>query len=129
PGPARPAAPARPALARVGTGRQGPATFTPPALVAAAPWGELELIAASALPNAARPDPAHVFEPPMPVIAEIAGLWGRSTARLAESPYWAGVRKRLAAQASSEVLARAVDWIERRFGSVEMAFGAWHGDF
>jgi hypothetical protein len=106
-----------------------PATFTPPAFVAAGPWGELELIAASALPNAARPDPAQILDPPMAVIAEIAGLWGRSTARLAESPYWTGVRGRLAGQGGSELLQRAVDWIERRHGSDHIAFGAWHGDF
>jgi hypothetical protein len=107
----------------------GPKTFTPPALVAAGPWGDLELIAASALPNAARPDQAHVFDPPMAVITEIAGLWGRSTARLADSPYWAGVRERLAAQAGSEILERAAGWIERQEGATEIAFGAWHGDF
>jgi hypothetical protein len=110
-------------------GAAAPATFTPPALVAAGPWGELELLAASALPNAERPDQAQVFEPPMAVIAEIAGRGGRSTARLADSPYWAGVRERVAAQGGSQVLHRAVDWIERHFGAVEMAFGAWHGDF
>jgi hypothetical protein len=27
------------------------------------------------------------------------------------------------------VLRRAVDWIERRHGGEEIAFGAWHGDF
>jgi aminoglycoside phosphotransferase (APT) family kinase protein len=27
------------------------------------------------------------------------------------------------------VLQRAVDWIERRHGADEIAFGAWHGDF
>jgi hypothetical protein len=116
-------------LAVAGPRGTGPVTFTPPTFVAAGPWGELELIAASALPNAARPDSAHVFEPPMPVIAEIAGLGGRSTARLGESSYWAGVRERLTAQAASEIVPRAVDWIERRFGAVEMAFGTWHGDF
>jgi len=106
-----------------------PASFVPPAFVAAGPWGDLELIAASALPNAARPDPAQVFEPPMAVIAEIAGLWGRSTAPLADSPYWAGVRERLAFQGGSELVERAVDWIERHHGHDTIAFGAWHGDF
>lgn len=106
-----------------------PTTFTPPAFVAAGPWGDLELIAASALPNAARPDQAQVFDPPMAVIAEIAGLWGRSTARLAGSPYWAGVRDRVGARGGSELLQRAADWIERHHGHDEIAFGAWHGDF
>ena len=106
-----------------------PTTFTPPAFVAAGPWGGLELIAASALPNAARPDPAQILDPPMAVIAEIAGLWGRSTARLSDSPYWTGVRDRLASQDSSDLLQRAVDWIERRHGGDDIAFGAWHGDF
>jgi len=106
-----------------------PSTFTPPALVAAGPWGGLELIAASALPNAARPDAAAVFDPPMAVIAEIAGLWGRSTGHLGSSPYWADVRARMAVEGRSEVLRRAVDWVEGRYGGVTMAFGAWHGDF
>jgi hypothetical protein len=106
-----------------------PATFTPPALVGAGPWGGLDLVAASALPNAARPDAAQLFDPPMAVIAEIAGLWDRSTARLADSPYWAGVRRRLAAQGGSALLHKAVDWVEHRHGAIEIAFGAWHGDF
>jgi hypothetical protein len=106
-----------------------PSTFTPPAFVAAGPWGDLELIAASALPNAARPDPAQILDPPMAVIAEIAGLWGRSTAPLADSPYWAGVRERLGGIGGSDRLRRAVDWIERRHGHDDIAFGAWHGDF
>ncbi|HEV7862493.1 MAG TPA: hypothetical protein VGR20_07320 [Acidimicrobiia bacterium] len=116
-------------LAAAGPKGNGPTTFTPPAFIAAGPWGELELICASALPNAARPDQAQIFDPPMAVIGEIAGLWGRSTARLADSPYWAGVRTRLAAQDGSDVLVKAVDWIEKHYGAVEMAFGAWHGDF
>jgi len=107
----------------------GPSTFTPPGLVAAGPWGDLELIAQTALPNAERPDAAAVFDPPMAVIAEIAGLGGRSTARLAESPYWAGVRERLQRQGSSDLLLRVVERIEGRHGDEDIAFGAWHGDF
>ena len=114
-------------LAHLGEVR--PTSFTPPALVAAGPWQGLELVSASALPNADRPDAAQIFEPPMTVIAEIAGIWGRTTARLADSPYWAGVRERLAAQGGSETLRGAVDFVEKHHGSVEMAFGAWHGDF
>jgi hypothetical protein len=107
----------------------GPAAFTPPGLVAAGPWGELELIAQSALPNAERPDSAAVFDPPMAVIGEIAGLWGRSHGRLADSPYWAGVRQRLGTRTGSGIVRQAADRIERRHGDEEIAFGAWHGDF
>jgi hypothetical protein len=39
------------------------------------------------------------------------------------------VRDRLDAQASGDTLRSAVDWVEKQFGAVEMAFGAWHGDF
>src|SRR5581483_5457687 len=116
-------------LAAGGPNGAGPAAFTAPALVAAGPWGDLELIAQTALPNADRPDAVAVFDPPMAVIAEIAGLWGRSTARLAESPYWAGVRERLQRQGSSDLLLRVVERIEGRHGDEDIAFGAWHGDF
>jgi hypothetical protein len=114
-------------LAHLATAR--PVTFTPPALVAAGPWRELELISASALPNAERPDAAQIFDPPLAVIAEIAGLWGRSTGRLVDSPYWYGVREHVEVKGSGDTLRGAVDWIEKQFGPVEIAFGAWHGDF
>jgi hypothetical protein len=110
-------------------------TFTAPHVIHHGPWGELELLAASPLPNAVRPEQSQVFDPPIPVIREVAGLRGISTASLAASPYWAGVRERLASRAAvllpgaADPLQRVVDHVEARFGESELRFGTWHGDF
>ena len=89
----------------------------------------LELLAASPLPHTVKPQEAQVFEPPLPVITEIARLWGTSQGPLAESAYWAGVRERLAARPESGPLPAIVDHVEARYGAVSLRFGAWHGDF
>ena len=109
-------------------------SFTAPGLIHHGPWGDLELLAASALPHTVRPAEAQIFDPPMEVIAEIAGAWGVTQAPLADHPYWAGVRRRLdlrqaALAGSPDPLAPIVSFLEERFGATELRFGAWHGDF
>jgi hypothetical protein len=111
-----------------------PTSFSAPGLIHHGPWGDLELLAASALPHTVRPAEAQVFDPPMAVIAEIAGAWGVSEARLDDHPYWAGVRRRLevrraALDGTPDPLAPIVDFLEARFGATVLRFGAWHGDF
>lgn len=114
-------------------GRRPPGSFTAPRLLHHGPWGGLELLAASPLPHTVRPREAQVFEPPLPVIREVAALPGVSEAPLAESPYWAGVRARLAARAvvdsAPDPLGPIVEHVQSRFGRTALRFGAWHGDF
>lgn len=109
-------------------------SFAAPELLHHGPWNDLELIAASPLPNATRPDQGHIFEAPLTVITEIAQLQGVSRHRLAESPYWADVQARLAAReaaqaGATDVLAPIVRFIEARHGATALRFGTWHGDF
>lgn len=115
-------------------GRRPRGSFTAPRLLHHGPWGGLELLAASPLPHTVRPREAQVFEPPLSVIREVAALPGVSEARLAESPYWAGVRARLEARATAlaggpDPLGPIVEHVENRFGRTVLRFGAWHGDF
>ncbi|MGH9040192.1 MAG: phosphotransferase [Acidimicrobiia bacterium] len=110
-------------------------TFVAPRLLHHGPFGELELIAASPLPNAVRPEQSQVFDPPLPVITEIARLGAVDTAPLAASDYWQGVRRRLTARESllppgaHDPVAGVVAAIEERHGATELRFGTWHGDF
>ena len=110
-------------------------TFVAPRLLHHGPFGELTLIAASPLPNAVRPEQSQVFDPPLPIITEIARLGDVHTAPLAESDYWQGVTGRLEARrallppGSADPLRAVVEAIEARHGAIELRIGTWHGDF
>ena len=110
-------------------------TFVAPRLLHHGPFGDLELIAASPLPNTVRPEQSQVFDPPLPVITEIARLGDVHSAPLAASDYWRGVAQRLEARrtllppGTPDPVAAVVDLIERRHGATELRFGTWHGDF
>ena len=107
-------------------------TFVAPRLLHHGPFGDLELIVASPLPNALRPEQAQVFDPPLPVITEIARLGDVHAAPLAASDYWRGVEGRLAAregQITGDPLRAVVAHVAARHGDTELRFGTWHGDF
>ena len=107
-------------------------TFVAPRLLHHGPFGDLELIVASPLPNALRPEQAQVFDPPLPVITEIARLGDVHAAPLAASDYWRGVEERLAAregQITGDPLRAVVAHVAARHGDTDLRFGTWHGDF
>jgi hypothetical protein len=110
-------------------------TFVAPRLLHHGPFGDLELIAASPLPNAVRPEQSQVFDPPLPVITEIARLGDVHTAPLAASDYWRGIVERLAAREgllppqTDDPLAAVVAHVAERHGATNLRFGTWHGDF
>jgi hypothetical protein len=76
-----------------------------------------------------------VFDPPLPVITEIARLGDVHTAPLAASDYWRGIVERLAAREgllppqTDDPLAAVVAHVAQRHGATELRFGTWHGDF
>jgi hypothetical protein len=110
-------------------------TFVAPRLLHHGPFGDLELIVASPLPNALRPEQSQVFDPPLPVITEIARLGPVHAAPLADSDYWLGVEKRLGARAgflppgTDDPLKAVVAHVAARHGDTDLRFGTWHGDF
>ncbi|HEY3238041.1 MAG TPA: phosphotransferase [Acidimicrobiia bacterium] len=110
-------------------------TFVAPRLLHHGPFGDLELLAASPLPNAVRPEQSQVFDPPLPVITEIARLGDVHAAPLAASDYWRGVNERLEAREAllppqaDDPLKAVVANIQARHGATELRFGTWHGDF
>lgn len=119
-------------------------TFVAPRLLHHGPFGDLELIVASPLPNALRPEQSQVFDPPLPVITEIARLGDVHTAPLADSDYWRGVSERLEARegllpargrgvpggkGTDDPLKAVAAHVQARHGATALRFGTWHGDF
>ena len=110
-------------------------TFVAPRLLHHGPFGDLELITASPLPNAVHPEQSQVFDPPLPVITEIARLGDVHAAPLAASDYWRGIGERvetlraLLPPGTADPVAAVVKAIEKRHGATELRFGMWHGDF
>jgi hypothetical protein len=63
---------------------------------------------------------------------EVANVAGVERLPLASSSHWASVRARLATaeeSADRELLLTALDAIGRRYGSLNLQFGSWHGDW
>ncbi|MGH8999549.1 MAG: hypothetical protein ACRDY7_09175 [Acidimicrobiia bacterium] len=108
-----------------------PTSFSAPRLVHHGPWGDLTLLATTALPNTARPSPDALSDPPVAVMSEIAGPAREADGPLAASGYWAEVRRRLDARSPGsgpDRLRGVVDHVEGRYGEVGMRYGRWHGD-
>ena len=72
---------------------------------------------------------------PLEAAKEIAGLKGVESAALPTSAYWAELKARVDAATSGEdpsatgLLPRAMELLESTYGTREIAFGTWHGDF
>lgn len=94
-----------------------------PRLLHRGTWHGLDVLVMSALPVDAR----QGERAPLPeAAAEVAGLRGLATARLAGSAYLATVRGRTA---GNELLERVLDAVEREHGDAHLTFGGWHGDW
>jgi hypothetical protein len=71
---------------------------------------------------------------PIEAAREIAAMTGQRTEVLSSSPYWEDLKARIAAATKEGVprigaLSDGVDALETRFGTRDITFGAWHGDF
>ncbi|MGA8112051.1 MAG: hypothetical protein WCA46_00155, partial [Actinocatenispora sp.] len=102
-----------------------------PTVLATGQWHGHEVLASSALP---------VEQPRVPLdrarlvgaMREVAGVVGLHRQPLAESPYWSGLRGRLAALTDSNdgrTLAAAGHELVSHIGEYRLDFGAWHGDW
>jgi hypothetical protein len=104
---------------------------TVPSVLHSGVWNGLELLVQSALPvDDRRGQPSG--ERVSAAQAELAAVGGTPPAPLARSAYWAALGERVAAlpaRPATRRLAAARRGIEERFGAVEVASGAWHGDW
>ncbi len=101
-----------------------------PTVLASSRWRDLDLVATSPLPTGVRRHPP-LRPPPVAVTRQLGAVDGGQTLRLAASPWWAGVRRRVAATRGgiATTLERCLGRIEERSGDLPMAFGRWHGDW
>jgi hypothetical protein len=104
---------------------------TVPAMLHSGSWNGLELLVQSALPvgdRRGRPTGDRVAAAQV----ELASVGGTAPTPLATSTYWTSLTDRVAAlpeRPATRRLAAVRAGIEERFGDVELALGAWHGDW
>ncbi|MGH2686228.1 MAG: hypothetical protein ACRDJP_12250 [Actinomycetota bacterium] len=101
-------------------------TLEAPRVMHHGPWRGSELLVTSPLP----PDARRYGEsaPALFAASEVGTGRGMTTEALGDSAYWRQLRTERASRAAAD-LRSSFEAIEDRFGSVEMAFGDWHGDW
>jgi Phosphotransferase enzyme family len=119
----------------------GPRGFTAPGLLHQGQWQGLDITISSALPHRLWRRGRRYALPPVAVSAEIAALGGVEVTPLGESPWFSGLRERLAPLRQAAVgrsdtagpgAAATLDaTLERLEGqaATRLAFGTWHGDW
>jgi hypothetical protein len=112
-----------------------PRTFTAPRLLHQGSWHGLEVTVSSALPHRLWRRGRRYATPPLAASREIAALGGLGTAALGGSPWWAGLRRRLApVQAAATgpaaaALAGTLEQLQAEHDRTPLAFATWHGDW
>jgi hypothetical protein len=101
-----------------------------PSVVHHGSWQGHEVLVQQALRPRSRPTNASVLL--SEAMVELARSSGTHNAALATSSYWHGLMSRLrelpAGERQAELLVTAHE-VERRWGSLVLDFGAWHGDW
>jgi hypothetical protein len=112
------------------------ARLATPRLLAAGAWNGLELVISTPLPVEVRRYRPFDVVPELEVTREVAGAAGGVREQpLTESTYWRRARGLVeeAARGEDRELAAVTRgyarWIEERWGTTALFFGAWHGDW
>ncbi|MGO8884550.1 MAG: hypothetical protein ACLQI7_12745 [Streptosporangiaceae bacterium] len=104
-----------------------------PALIGQYVWRGLDLLVTAPLPPGVRRLNASSRLPEVGVIREISRLSEVYFGELAASPWWLGLRTRIATgvidPAARAQLDEVADGVERQHGRAPLEFGRWHGDF
>jgi hypothetical protein len=119
------------AAALVALAAAGLQRATVPSVLHSGQWNGLELLVQSPLPvGSSRGRPSR--ERVVAAQVEVADIGRTAAAPLAGSAYWTALTERISTlpeTASARSLAELRLGIEQRFGDVELALGAWHGDW
>ena len=107
-----------------------PVRFGVPALLDHYTWRGLHFLVTEPLPLGVR---RLAVMPHVGVLREISRLSAPYVGELASSPWWLGLRGRIATgvadAAARAELDKAADQIEHSDGRATLEFGTWHGDF
>ena len=120
-----------------------PRSFTAPGLLHQGQWHGLEITISSALPHRLWRRGRRYAMPPPAVSREVAALGGVEVMPLGESPWWAGLRRRLApirqamdvGPAGTQTGGRAATALDATMEALDgqaatrLAFATWHGDW
>jgi hypothetical protein len=115
--------------------RRDPPGLGIPRLIGSSRWMDLELSFTAPLPLGVRRHTSVDHAPHLSLTREVAALHGISRRPFAASPYLAGLRRRVEAagpalpEASAKTLTGLLDGLASRYGSLEVTFGTWHGDW
>jgi hypothetical protein len=112
-------------------GREAPATFAVPTLLASGTWNGRLVAITSPMPHRLLRSGARNAEVPPDALREIAERGGRTAGELVRHAYWPSLRARVegtAAPARGAAVRGALDRLQRDEGGTELAFGSWHGD-
>jgi hypothetical protein len=103
-----------------------------PALLHQSSWQGLDLIVTAPLPRRVHGVGVGAALPDVTILREISELSPAWTGPLAASPWWSGLRERIAAGAAEpdarERLTLVSEAIEQAGGDAVLRFGTWHGD-
>ena len=101
-------------------------SFAAPRVLHHGRWHGLELLALSPLDGRlVRRGLGDVLE----AMLEISRLSEAEEQGLAASPYWRSMRERIASLSTSADAAALADRVEERWGTEQLTFGSWHGDW
>ena len=113
--------------------QSGPMRFGVPALLDHYIWRGLDLLVTAPLPLGVRRLRTSSALPDISVLHEVSRLSQPYVGELATSPWWLGLRARIAAHVADPAvrteLDEVADSIERSDGHATLEFGTWHGDF
>lgn len=121
----------REAVALRACAERGPTRFGAPALRDHYTWRGLDFLVTAPLPPGIRRLATTPRLPGVSVLREISRLSGPFHGELAGSPWWLGLRARIAAVADAAARAEldeAADRVEGCDGRTALEFGTWHGD-
>jgi hypothetical protein len=122
-------------LTVLGTDERRPSSFHVPAVIGFEEGDQTDLLLVTPVPQASGLRGGPPSEVPMRATHEVAVGDGVSWNALADGAYWSSLRDRVGDAANDLTnplggdQARAVDELERAYGSREVPFGSWHGDW
>jgi hypothetical protein len=103
-----------------------------PELIGHYEWRGLDLLITAPIPTRVRRIAVRSALPDVRVLREICQLSEPFSGELRSSPWWLGLRARIATVADTVIRAEldaATSRVEQAGGHTELAFGTWHGDF